>query len=196
VWTIALLPMLQLLMSLLVLAAFSTTPNAAIMAAIWLIPYPVSIALAVFDSLSLRRRGVDRPASWLWALGTAPLYLIARAVRLSRISGAGYGPVAVFLLLSGLVAASVLAVPGLIIAALPEVFAAEASNSIELAARSIGGPMQVQCPATPPLFIGQQLRCPAEDSTGNQLVVTASLQRANGWITWQVDDWGIFSMVR
>ena len=196
VWVIALLPMLQLLLSLLVLAAFSSGPSVVFMAVIWLAPYPITIVLAVFDSRSLRRRGVDRPASWLWALGTAPLYLIARAVRLSRISGVGYGPVAVFLLLSGLVGASVLAVPGLVIAALPAAFAAEASNSIELSSRSIGEPMEVQCPATPPLFIGQQLRCPASDMTGNQLVVTASLQRSNGWIAWQVDDWGVFSMIR
>lgn len=196
IWAIALLPMLQLLLSLLVLAAFSTGPSVIYMAVIWLAPYPVTLVLAFFDYRSLSRRGVDRPASWLWALGSAPLYLVARAVRLSRISGAGYGPLAVFLLLSGLVGASVLAVPGLIIAALPGVFAAEASNSIELAARSIGGNMQVECPPTPPLFIGQQLRCPAIDAGGNAVVITASLQRSNGWIAWQVDDWGVFSIVR
>lgn len=196
VWAIALLPMLQLLLSLLVLAAFSTGPSVLFMAIIWLAPYPISLVLALLDYRSLRRRGVDRPATWLWALGSAPLYLVARAVRLSRISGAGYGPLAVFLMLSGLVGASILAVPGLIIAALPSVFAAEASNSIELAARSIGGTMQVECPPSPPLFIGQQIRCPATDASGNPIVITASLQRSNGWIAWQVDDWGIFSIIR
>ena len=196
VWTIALLPMLQLLLSLLVLAAFSTGPSVVLMAIIWLAPFPIVLILALLDYRSLRRRGVDHPASWLWALGTAPLYLIARAVRLSRISGAGYGPLAVFLVLSGLVGASVLAVPGLVIAALPAVFAQEASNSIEQSARSIGGAMDVQCPAVPPLFIGQQLRCPAMDRSGNAVVITTSLQRSNGWIAWQVDDWGVFSIIR
>ena len=196
VWAIALLPMLQLLLSLLVLAAFSTGPSVVLMAAIWLGPYPVTLVLSLLDYRSLWRRGVDRPATWLWALGTAPVYLTARALKLSRNTGAGYGPLAVFLMLSGLVGASILAVPGLIIAALPVVFAAEASNSIELAARSIGGAMQVDCPPSPPLFIGQQLRCPATDASGNQFVITASLQRSNGWITWQVDDWGVFSIVR
>ena len=44
--------------------------------------------------------------------------------------------------------------------------------------------------------IGQQLRCPAIDASGNPIVITASLQRSNGWIAWQVDDWGIFSVIR
>lgn len=196
VWAMALLPMLQLLLSLLVLAAFSTGPSVLYMAVIWLAPYPFSILLAWLDHRSLRRRGVDRPASWLWALATPLVYLAARAVQLSRISGAGYGPLAVFLLLNGLVGASVLAVPGLVIAALPAVFAAEASNSIELAAVSIGGRMEVNCPASPPLYIGQQIRCPATTAGGDPIVITASLQRANGWIAWQVDDWGIFNIVR
>ncbi len=196
VWAIALLPMLQLLLSLLVVAAFSTGPSVAFMAAIWLGPLPIIIVLALLDARTLRRRGVDRVASGWWAALGAPIFLIVRAVSLSRISGSGYGPVGVALLLTGLVGASILAVPGLIIAAFPAVFAAEASNSIELNARSIGAAMEASCPATPPLFIGQQLRCPAVNASGENIVVTVSLQRSNGWIAWQVDDWGIFSVVR
>ena len=196
IWAIALLPMLQLLLSLLVVAAFTTGPSVALMAAIWLGPVPIIILLAVLDARSLRRRGVERVASGWWAVLSAPVYLVVRAVTLSRISGSAFGPVGVSLLLTGLVGASILAVPGLIIAAFPSVFAAEASSSIELNARSIGGAMTVSCPATPPLFIGQQLRCPAVNASGDNLVVTVSLQRSNGWIAWQVDDWGIFSIVR
>ena len=196
VWAIALLPMLQLLLSLLVVAAFSTGPSVTFMAAIWLGPLPIIIVLALLDARSLRRRGVDRVASGWWAALGAPVFLIARAVSLSRISGSGYGPVGVALLLTGLVGASILAVPGLIIAAFPALFAAEASNSIELNARSIGAAMEASCPATPPLFIGQQLRCPAVNTSGENIVVTVSLQRSNGWIAWQVDDWGIFSVIR
>lgn len=196
VWAIALLPMLQLLLSLLVVATFSTGPSAAFMAAIWLGPFPLVILLAILDERTLRRRGVDHPLPGWWALFGPPIYLIARAVRLSRISGSAYGPVGVALLLTGLVGASVLAVPGLVIAALPAAFANEASESIEINARSIGVSMEVTCPATPPLFIGQQLRCPAVNASGENLVVTVSLQRSNGWIAWQVDDWGIFSIVR
>lgn len=195
-WAIALLPMLQLLLSLLVVAAFSTGPSVVFMAAIWLGPLPIIVLLALLDARTLRRRGFDKPFSGWWALLSSPVYLVGRAVRLSRISGAGFGPVGVGLLLTGLVGASVLAVPGLVIAAFPAAFAAEASNSIELNGRSIGTAMEVTCPPTPPLFIGQQLRCPAMNAAGENLVVTVSLQRSNGWIAWQVDDWGIFSIVR
>lgn len=196
IWAIALLPMLQLLLSLLVVAAFTTGPSVALMAAIWLGPIPIIILLALLDARSLRRRGVDRVASGWWAALGAPVFLIVRAVTLSRISGSAFGPLGVALLLTGLVGASILAVPGLVIAAFPSVFASEASNSIELNARSIGAAMEVSCPATPPLFIGQQLRCPAVNASGENLVVTVSLQRSNGWIAWQVDDWGVFSVVR
>ena len=196
VWAIVLMPMLQLLLSLLVVAAFATGPSVAFMAAIWLGPVPVIVALALFDARTLKRRGVDRPASGWWALLSAPVYLMARAVRLGRISGTAFAPVGVALLLGGLIGASVLAVPGLVISAFPAVFANEASNSIELTARSIGGAMMVDCPPTPPLFIGQQLRCPATDANGNPVVITVSLQRSNGWIAWQVDDWGVFSLTR
>jgi len=195
-WAIALLPMLQLLLSLLVVAAFSTGPSVAFMAAIWLGPLPIVVLLALLDARTLRRRGVDRPFSGWWALFGSPIFLVGRAVRLSRFSGSGFGPVGVGLLLTGLVGASVLAVPGLLIAAFPAAFAAEASNSIELNGQSIGTAMQVTCPPTPPLFIGQQLRCPAMNANGEELIVTVSLQRSNGWIAWQVDDWGIFSIVR
>lgn len=195
-WAIALMPMLQLLLSLLVVAAFTTGPSVVFMAAIWLGPLPIIVLLALLDARTLRRRGFDNPFSGWWALLSSPVYLVGRAVRLSRVSGAGFGPVGVGLLLTGLVGASVLAVPGLVIAAFPAAFAAEASNSIELNGRSIGTAMEVNCPPTPPLFIGQQLRCPAMNADGENLVVTVSLQRSNGWIAWQVDDWGIFSIVR
>jgi len=76
----------------------------------------------------------------------------------------------------------------------PQLFAAEASNSIELSARSMGTAAEVTCSGTPPLFIGQQYRCPAVNADGTTFVVTVSLQRANGWITWQVDDWGVYSL--
>lgn len=192
-WAIALLPMLQLLMSLLVVAAFTSGLDLPIITAIWLAPIPVVIALAYFDHRSLKRRGIDRPASWLWSIIGAPIYLVLRAVSLARYSGAGFAPAAVFLLLVGLQVGAIVAVPGLLISAVPGVFASEASNTIELAARSIGTNAEVTCTGTPPLFIGQQYRCPAQNADGTTFVVTVSLQRANGWITWQVDDWGVYS---
>ncbi|GAA1702275.1 hypothetical protein GCM10009792_23170 [Microcella alkalica] len=193
-WAIALLPMVQLLLSLLVVAAFTSGLDLPIITAIWLAPIPVVVALAYFDQRALKRRGIDRPAGWWWSILGAPVYLVMRAVSLARYSGAGFAPAAVFLLLVGLQVGAVIAVPGLLISAVPQLFAAEAANSIELSARSIGTAAEVTCSGTPPLFIGQQYRCPAVNSDGTTFVVTVSLQRANGWITWQIDDWGVYSL--
>ena len=195
-WAIALLPMLQLLLSLLVVSAFATGPSLGIMAGIWLGPLPIIVVLALLDARHLAKLGIDRPASPWWALAGPIVYLIVRAVRLSRISGVGFGPVAVWLLLTGLMGASVIAVPGLVIATLPGLFSAQADQIIESSSRSIGANLDATCPATPPLFIGEQLRCPAVNAAGEPYVVTVSLQRANGWITWQVDDWGVFGFSR
>ena len=195
-WAIALLPMLQLLLSLLVVSAFATGPSLAMMAAIWLGPLPIVVVLALLDARRLGRLGLDRPASGWWALAGPIVYLIVRAVRLSRVSGVGFGPVAVWLLLTGLMGASILAVPGLVIASFPGVFAEQANQTISSTSRSIGANLTATCPATPPLFIGQQLRCPAVNLSGEAFIVTVSLQRANGWIAWQVDDWGVFGLSR
>ena len=76
---------------------------------------------------------------------------------------------------------------------MPGVFADQAEETIQANARSIGTQLEVNCPASPPLFIGQQLRCPAVNPSGEAFIVTVSLQRANGWIEWRVDDWGIYN---
>ena len=162
------------------------------MAAIWLGPLPIVLGLALLDARHLAKLGLDRPASGWWALAGPIVYLIVRAIRISRISGVGFGPVAVWLLLTGLMGASIVAVPGLVIAAFPALFSEQANQIIESSSRSIGANLTASCPDTPPLFIGQQLRCPAVNPSGEAFVVTVSLQRANGWITWQVDDWGVF----
>ena len=60
---------------------------------------------------------------------------------------------------------------------------------------SLGSPADVTCANNPPLFIGQQMRCEAVNADGTTFFPTVSLQRANGWITWQVDDWGVYSFV-
>jgi len=194
-WAIALLPMLQLLLSLLVVAAFTSGLELPIITAIWLAPIPVVVALAFFDQRSLKKRGIDRPAGWWWAILGAPIYLVLRAVSLARYSGAGFAPAAVFLLLVGLQVGAIVAVPGLLISAVPQVFAAEAANTLELNLSTLGSPADVTCANNPPLFIGQQMRCEAVNADGTTFFPTVSLQRANGWITWQVDDWGVYSLV-
>jgi hypothetical protein len=194
VWTIALIPLVQLVLSLLVLTAFGTAEPSAIMAAIWLAPYPIVIALAALDRRNLRKTGHEVTAHWLWALLTAPVYLIVRAVAAIRESGGGFGPVLVWLALGLLQIGAIVAVPGLIIATVPSVFATQAEQSIVTDAAAIGAKLEVTCPALPPVLIGQHFYCDGTNAAGTPLDIEVSLERVNGWIDWQVVDWGIYTI--
>ena len=111
-----------------------------------------------------------------------------------RESGRGFGPLMTWVSLTVVLAGSVIAVPGLVIALAPNAFAQEAENSVQDAAATLGGDIALDCPEMPPLLVGQSFGCAATNSRGQEFVVTVSLQRANGWINWRVDDWGIFTM--
>nr|WP_227412135.1 DUF2510 domain-containing protein [Cryobacterium sp. BB736] len=194
VWMIALIPMLQLVLSLLLLTAFGMGDNTAVMAAIWFAPYPFVVLFAFLDRRTLKKAGHQQTAHWAWALLTAPIYLIVRAVASIRESGNGFGPVLVWFALALLQVGSVVAVPGLIISSLPAVFAAEAEASIMSDAQVIGSTMTVTCPAAPPVLIGQQFECSGVQANGTELSILVSLERVNGWIDWRVDDWGIYTI--
>ncbi len=194
VWMIALIPMLQLVLSLLLLTAFGMGDNTAVMAAIWFAPYPFVVLFAFLDRRTLKKAGHQHTAHWAWALLTAPIYLIVRAVASIRESGNGFGPVLVWFALALLQVGSVVAVPGLIISSLPAVFAAEAEASIMSDAQVIGSTMTVTCPAAPPVLIGQQFECSGVQANGTELSILVSLERVNGWIDWRVDDWGIYTI--
>ncbi|CAN5205701.1 hypothetical protein BH09ACT3_BH09ACT3_10410 [soil metagenome] len=195
VWIIALIPMLQLVVSLLLLLGFSSGLSPFITGAVWLLPYLLVIGLAAGDSALLKRVGYDKPAHWAWAFLGAPVYLIARSASISRTGTLGLAPLLVWVGLGLLQLGSVLVVPGLVISALPQVFASEAENSISSDASVIGANLEVSCPA-PAVLIGQQFACLASTSDGESYDVTVSLERVNGWIDWRVDDWGIYSLDR
>ncbi len=74
IWMIALIPLLQLVLSLLVLTAFGSAEASGIMAAIWIAPYPITIVLAALDRHNLKKTGHEVTAHWLWALLCAPIY--------------------------------------------------------------------------------------------------------------------------
>ncbi len=194
VWMIALIPLLQLVLSLLVLTAFGTAEASGIMAAIWLAPYPIVIGLAALDRRSLRKSGHEVTAHWLWAVLTAPVYLVVRAVAAIRESGGGFGPVLVWFALGLLQIGAIVAVPGLLIATIPAVFADQAEQSIVANAAVIGSSLEVTCPALPPVLIGQSFVCDGVNAAGTPLDIEVSLQRVNGWIGWQVVDWGIYTI--
>lgn len=194
VWMIALIPLLQLVLSLLILTAFGTADAAGIMAAIWLAPYPIVIGLAAFDRASLKKSGHEHTAHWLWAVLTAPIYLTVRAVASIRESGGGFGPMLVWVALGLLQVGALVAVPGLLISTVPAVFADQAEQSIVSDAAVTGANLEVTCPALPPVLIGQSFECSGVRTAGDALDITVSLQRVNGWIDWRVDDWGIFTL--
>lgn len=195
-WTIALIPLLLLVLSLLLLLGFGSTLSGEVTAGFWAGSYVLVVVLAIADRAKLKRAGYEHSASWAWALLSAPVYLIARSMSLSRVGPLGFAPVLVWAALGLLQVASVLVVPGLLISAIPAAFSTEAQVSVASEASIIGAKLDVRCPSTPPVIIGQQFTCTAKRASGDTYDVTVSLQRVNGWINWRVDDWGIYSLSR
>jgi hypothetical protein len=195
-WIIALLPLVQLLGTLLVVsAAGSSGTNVGVILAILIAPYFISIPFAISDQRTLRAHGYDRPASWAWVFLSGPIYLIARAIRIVMRAGNGFAPILVWGALVLLQVGSIVAVPGLVISALPQVFSDQAAQSIEQAATVFGPITSVTCPTPPATVMGQEFTCTLyRIGSGQTYKVTAALERQNGWIAWQVQDWGDFSL--
>lgn len=190
VWIIALIPLLQLVVGLLWLVGVGAVPNAGVGVAVLVVPYLAVVALAVFDRAALRRAGHEHTAHWAWAFLSAPVYLVARSMALSRVGGLGLGPLLVWVAFAMLQGASVLVVPGMLISVIPAVFSSQAEQSVVSEAAVVGAQLDVTCPSPPPLLVGQQFTCAATSAAGQHLQVTVQLQRANGWIDWRVNDWG------
>ena len=190
VWIIALLPLLQLVVGLLVLVGVGAFPTVYLSAAAVVVPYVLVVAMAIVDRTLLRRAGHEHPAHWAWAFLSAPVYLIARAIGLGRSGSFGVAPLLVWAALALVQVASVLIVPGMLISVIPSVFSAQAEQSVAADASVVGATLEVHCPTPPALLIGQTFTCSATSTAGHDLSVTVSLQRANGWIDWKVDDWG------
>jgi hypothetical protein len=196
VWIIALVPLLLLVVSLLLLLGFGSSLNMWVTPAIWASSWIVVVILAITDHAALGRAGYEHRASWAWALLTAPIYLIARSMSLAKVGPLGFAPVLVWAALGILQIGSVLVVPGLIISALPHVFATQAEQSIASDASIIGADITVDCAKTLPVIIGQSFTCVATSANKEPFTVTASLQRTNGWINWHVEDWGVYTLSR
>ena len=195
-WLIAMVPLFQLVLSLLFLTAFGMGNNLGVFVGILVLPYFIVIGLAFADWRAMRKAGHERPAHWGWAALTAPVYLLMRARANIRETGHGIGPVLVWFGLGALHIASVVAIPGLIIALLPAVFSAQIEQSVAddafLISRSA---MTVECPPTPPLLVSESVLCKGTASaSGQKYDIKVSLERSNGWISWQVTDWGVWGM--
>jgi len=193
-WIIAMVPLIQLVVALLYLTSFGMAANLTVFVGILAVPYLIVVALAFVDYRQLKAGGHPKPAHWLWAFLSAPVYLIVRARTVIRETGHGIGPVLVWFGLAALHAASVLAIPGLIISLMPGFFSAQIEASVARDAfNSASSQMSVDCPPVPPLLIGEGVECQGIDSNGNNYDIAVSLERANGWILWQVTDWGIWA---
>ncbi len=188
VWAIALMPVFQLVVvSAIILAGLGN--NLPLILTIVFAPYLLVIGFAAYDKLMLQVWGHERPARARWALLAEPGYLIARAVSTVRETGKGFAPLAVFGSSLIAVLAGVLILPGIVISLFPDNFAHEIEQSVTSDAVALGADLTVECPA-PPLIIGDTLTCVATKPSGATDSIVVALQRQNGWIAWQVQDWG------
>lgn len=189
VWAIALMPAFQLVISIL-LIVFGLGSNFPLFILLIFGPYFLVLLFAAFDKLVLQTWGHKHPASQWWALLSEPGYLIARTFRTYRETGKGFAPLGVFAASVVSVLAGMIVLPGLLIAVLPGVFAAEAASSVEADAVGLmGAQISVTCP-TPPMMIGDTFTCTRISDDGTTDSVAVQLARRNGWIAWDVVDWG------
>jgi hypothetical protein len=194
-WLLPLLPLYMLLVGMMVLLSGVDASFAPVTAALVLgVPWLVGIVLAIVDRRTLIDGGMESPAHWAWSILGAPVYLVARLVATVRESGTGFGPALTLFTLGVFMVGAVVAVPGLVMGLLPASFALEAERSVVADARSLGMDLQVDCPTTPPMLVQQSFTCQGTNNEGETYDVVVSLQRANGWIDWRVDNWGVFSM--
>lgn len=193
VWFMALMPALQLAVSVL-LIVYGLGNNYPLYLVVWFAPYLVVLGIAAFDRLVLTLWGHERPASAAWGLLTAPVYLVARALRTYRQTGRGLAPIAGFVGSATAVLAGVLVLPGLVIAAIPGAFAQEAARSVESDAAALGAIFTVECPA-PPLVIDDTFACIGTKADGTWDSISVRLTRQSGWIDWRVEDWGPAIMI-
>jgi hypothetical protein len=196
VWIMTLLPLYMLMVGLVLLLASGGTDQALVATvAMFAVTWVAGLVLAIVDYALLRRRGLERPATWAWAVLGVLVYLVARLMRTVRETGTGFGPLLTFLVLGGFLVAAVLAVPGLVMQVSPTTFSQQAQIAVESDAAALGAHIRVECPTVPPLLVQQNMVCQASRTEGDvqHFQVTVSLQRLNGWIDWHVDDWGVFS---
>lgn len=195
VWVVAVLPVLQLVVGLLLITTFGMGINTIAYDGVFLVAYLAGVLLAYFDRRTLVAAGFERPAHWAFAFATPFVYLILRARATLRDTGHGIGPLLVWIGLAVLALVSVVAIPGQLIAAVPTVFAQQIEQSVQTDAATLAGAsMTVECPATPPVLPGEEITCSSTTPDGKTNPVIVTLQRSNGWISWQVIDWGVYQL--
>ncbi len=190
-WAISVLPLVQMFITILLLNALGQAGSQFIYIGILVLPYFIVVALAYLDHKQLTANGIAKPAHWGWAFFTAPAYLVMRVRTVVRETGHGFGPLLNWFALGFLYLASVVAVPGVIISLVPQVFASQIEQAVESDALLITGSQpDVACPVSPPVLPGEQIKCISTSLEGKTSTVTVALVRSNGWIDWQTINWG------
>lgn len=189
VWTIAVMPFLQLIVNVWLVQVAELASNTPLIVTVWVAPYLLVIGLAAYDRLVLQIWGHTHPARAFWAVLTGAAYLLVRGLRTFRVTGKGFAPLAVLAIAGASVLVGILIWPGVLVSTFPSAFAAQAAGSIEADAASLGAEISVRCPA-PPDTVGESETCIATKPTGETDSILVSLERENGWITWRVQDWG------
>ena len=189
-WVMAMIPLFQVVVSILVLNSLGQAGSQFVYWGVLVLPFFIAIALAYVDHGMLARAGHSKPAHWGWAFAGAPVYLLMRARAVIAETGHGIGPVLAWFGLGVLHLASFVAVPGVLIALLPAVFTSQIEQSVAHDAMLIASQeMTVTCQAAPPVLPGETITC--QSVTGaRQSDIVVTLVRSNGWIGWQVIDWG------
>ncbi len=188
VWVIATLPLMQIVVSVLLLIG-GLGQNFPLFVIVAVAPYLLAIGFAAYDRLVLQVWGYKRPPAAWWALLTQPIYLAVRAIRTWRESGRGFAPLVVFGAAVTGVLVGIIAMPGVLIASSPGTFTTEIEQSVQRDAAVLGAELTVEC-QLPPVLIGETAVCTVEQANGDTGSVLVGLARQNGWISWQVEDWG------
>jgi len=188
VWLIALLPVLQTAM-MVVLILSGLGSNLPLIITVIGFPFVLVVGLAFYDRLELMTWGHAKQASPAWALLQQPAYLLARSVRTIKETGRGFAPFTVWFSSLGLVLAACLVFPGLAIAPLSGQFRAQMEASVGADGKALGASLTVMC-SDPPLIIGESTKCRIISADrGSMEQISVTLERANGWISWRVDKW-------
>ena len=195
VWSIAALPIVQLLISMFLIGVAGLGDNLPLLLVVWIAPYFVVLGLAAYDNLLLQVWGHERPASAAWAFLTSPVYLVIRGIRTMRETGRGIAPIATWSGAAVSLVVGMLVLPGLVISLIPQTFSTQIEQSVQAQAAALGATIELECPATPPVLVGETFTCRAlKPANGQRDSILVSLQRENGWISWRVEDWGLWTL--
>ncbi|CAO1653676.1 DUF2510 domain-containing protein [Salinibacterium sp. NYA9b] len=195
VWLIAILPLVQLLTSMFLIAGAGLGSNLPLLLVVWIAPYIVVLGLAAYDNLLLQVWGHEKPANAAWAFLTAPVYLVVRGLRTMKETGKGIAPIATWAGTIVSLVIGMLILPGLLISLIPQTFSNQIESSIQAQAATLGANIELSCPATPPVLMGDTFTCRAvKPANGQSDSILVSLQRENGWISWRVEDWGLWTL--